>query len=85
MKIPIIVFEYFFLLELHQLVMKIPIIVFEYFFPFRAAPVTYESSQPRGQIGAPATSLHHSHSNTGSKLHLHPMLKFASNAGSLTH
>ena len=37
------------------------------FFLFRAAPLAYGSSQARGQIGATISSLHHSHSNTGSK------------------
>ena len=35
-------------------------------------PETYGSSQARGLIGAVATSLHHSHSNAGSRLHLRP-------------
>ena len=39
---------------------------------FRAALEAYRSSQARGQIGAAATGLHHSHSNVGSKLHLPP-------------
>ena len=34
---------------------------------FRAAPVAYVSSQARGQFGAAAVSLHHSHSNKRSK------------------
>ena len=37
------------------------------FFLFRAAPSAYGSSQARDQIGAIAASLHHSHSNVGSK------------------
>ena len=32
-----------------------------FLFSFTAAPVTYGSSQTRGQIGAAAVSLHHSH------------------------
>ena len=40
-------------------------------------------SQARGQIGAAAASLHHSHSNTRSKPHLWPTTH--SNARSLTH
>ena len=39
---------------------------------FRAAPTAYGGSQARGQIGAEAVSLHHSHSNAGSKLSLQP-------------
>ena len=45
---------------------------FFFFWPFRAALGAYGSSQARGQIGATAASLHHSHSNTGSKPHLRP-------------
>ena len=37
---------------------------------FRAAPVAYGCFQARGPIGAAAASLHHSHSNSGSELHL---------------
>ena len=44
---------------------------FFFFFPFfRATPTAYGSSQARGQLGATAAGLHHSHSNTGSELHL---------------
>ena len=39
---------------------------------FRAAPTAYGSSQNWGQIGAAASGLHHSHSNTGSEPHLQP-------------
>ena len=39
---------------------------------FRATPEAYGGSQARGQIGAVAASLHHSHSNTGSELYLQP-------------
>ena len=37
------------------------------FFLFRAKPTAYGSSQARGQIGAAAAGLHHSHSNAGSE------------------
>ena len=40
---------------------------FFFFFFFRTTPMAYVSSQTRGQIGATAVSLHHSHSNVGSK------------------
>ena len=40
------------------------------FFFLMAAYVAYGRSQARGQIGATAAGLYHSHSNTGSKLHL---------------
>ena len=39
------------------------------FFLFRATPVAYGGSQARGQIGATATDLHHSHSNVGCLTH----------------
>ena len=38
------------------------------FFFFRVTPMVYGGSQARGQIGAVAAGLCHSHSNTGSKL-----------------
>ena len=45
--------------------------VTEFFsFLFTATPEAYGSSQARGRIGAAAAGLHHSHSNTGSELHL---------------
>ena len=43
---------------------------FFFSFCFRATPVAYGGSPARGQIGAVANSLHHSHSNTRSKLRL---------------
>ena len=43
---------------------------FFFFGLFRAAPVAYGGSQARGPIGAVAAGLHHSHSNSGSELHL---------------
>ena len=42
------------------------------FLSFRATLAAYGSFQARGLIGAVAASLHHSHSNTGSELHLQP-------------
>ena len=38
----------------------------------RAAPSAYGGFQARGQIGAIATGLHHSHSNAGSEPRLRP-------------
>ena len=43
-----------------------------------AAPEAYGSFQVRGQIRAAAASLHHSHSNMGSELHLSPKIWNAS-------
>ena len=43
---------------------------FFFFLMFRAAPVTYGSSQARDQIRATAATLHHSHNKMGSELHL---------------
>ena len=40
---------------------------------FCATLTAYGSSQARGQIRAVAASLHHSHSNMGSELHLRPI------------
>ena len=40
---------------------------FFFFCLFRATPMAHEGSQARGQTGAGAVSLHHSHSNTGSE------------------
>ena len=45
------------------------------FFLFTAAPVTYGCPPARGQIGATAAGLLHSHSNPGSKLPLRPTLQ----------
>ena len=42
------------------------------FIYFRAIPTAYVSSQARGRMGAAAASLHHSHSNKGSKPGLQP-------------
>ena len=39
----------------------------------RAAPTAHGGSQARGPIGAVVAGLHHSHSNTRSKLHLQPI------------
>ena len=41
--------------------------IFFFFGIFRAVPIAYGSSQARGQIGATAAGLHHSHSNAGSE------------------
>ena len=46
---------------------------FFFFFLFMAAPIAYGSSQARGQIGAIAAGLHHSHSTTRSEPHLRPI------------
>ena len=43
--------------------------LFFFFFLFRATPATYGSSPARGQVGATAAGLHHSHGNTGSLTH----------------
>ena len=63
----------------HKILDELFIFLF-YFFVFclffRAAPTAYEGSQARGRIGAVATSLHQSHSNVGSELHLQPTPQF---------
>ena len=45
---------------------------FFFFLLFMATPLAYGGSQARGQIGAVATGLYHSHSNARSKLCLRP-------------
>ena len=51
-----------------------------------ATLMAYGGSQARGgPIGAVATSLHHSHSNTGSEPRLQPTPQLMAMAGSLTH
>ena len=45
---------------------------FFFFLLLMATPVAYGSSQARSQIGVAAASLHYSHSNAGSELHLQP-------------
>ena len=49
------------------------VLLFIYLFGlFGAPPEAYGGSRARGQTGVIAASLHHSHSHTGSKLHLRP-------------
>ena len=55
-----------------------------FFLLLRAAPVACGDSQARGQIGATAAGLHHSHSNAGPKPCLRPTTDHGK-AGSLTH
>ena len=59
-------------------------VVFFNFF-FMAVPAAYESSQTRGQMGAAAAGLRHSHSNARSELHLRPTPQFAATLDPLTH
>ena len=56
-----------------------------YLFAFRAAHTAHGSFLARGQIGAIAPGLHHSHSYTGSEPCLRPTPQLHGNAGSLTH
>ena len=46
--------------------------VFVFVWLFRATPTTYGGSQARGRIRVVAADLCHSHSNTGSEMHLQP-------------
>ena len=60
------------------------LLFFSFVFCFRAIPTAYGASQARGQNGAAATYLHHSHSNTESEPCLRPTYTIAhSNARSL--
>ena len=54
---------------------------------FEATPSAYGGSQAMGQIRATAASLRHSHSHSGSELHLQPVTYTTDqgNARSLTH
>jgi len=52
------------------------ILFFFFFLPFSWATLAaYGGSQARGLIGAVATGLYQSHSNSGSKPHLRPTLQ----------
>ena len=46
---------------------------FFFFWLYRSTPSAYRHSQVRDHIGAAAASLHLSHSNLGSELHLRPI------------
>ena len=50
-----------------------------------ATPAAYGGSQARGQIGAAAPSLYHSHGNDRSEPHLQPTPQFAATTDPLTH
>ena len=58
--------------ELNVLEKKFRFDFFVFFFFFRASLTAHGSFQARGQIRTTAVSLHHSHSNMESKLHLRP-------------
>ena len=51
---------------------RVQFFFFFFFGLLRVIPAAYRSFQARGQIGATAASLRHSHSNTGSE----PCLQF---------
>ena len=52
-----------------------------FYFSFYVAPVTYGSSLARGRMRASAAGLCHSHSSTGSELHLRPTLQLVVTMG----
>ena len=64
--------------------LKFSFFIFFPFFPY-AAPSAYGSFQARVQIRATAASLHHSHSNMGSKPSLWPTPQLMAMLVSLTH
>ena len=64
---------------------KVVLFFFLFLFLFMVVPEAYGSSQARGQIGAIAASLRHSHSKVGSKLVSATYAKDHCNARSLTH
>ena len=60
----------------HTLAFGAPsLFLFVCLFVFRATPMAYGDSQARGQIGAVASGLHHSHSHSNGryKPHLRPI------------
>ena len=59
-------------IEIQELRIFIYLFIFNVLF-CRASGAAYGSSQARGQIGATAASLHHSHSNIGSESRLQPV------------
>ena len=59
-------------ISLKSLQIELPHYYYYYYCLFRAAPTAYGGSQARGLIGAIAVGLHHSRSNTRSKLCLRP-------------
>ena len=56
-----------------------------FFWSFWTATMAYGGSQARDRIGWTAAGLHHSHSNTRSKLHLWPPPKLTAMRDPLTH
>ena len=58
---------------------------FFFFLLFMTTPVAYGNCQARGQIGAIAADLYHSHKNTGDPSHIYDLHHTHGNAGSLTH
>ena len=62
-------FFFFFLLKWKFLFFVVVVVL------FRAAPVAYRSSQAKGQIGATAAGLHHSHNQARSELCLRSTLQ----------
>ena len=77
------IFLYFLWWNVYSNIWAIFILFFSNFI-FRAVPVAYGGSQARGQIGAVAAGLHHSHSNARSE----PSATYTTthgNAISLTH
>ena len=60
----------YWLICLPYLLVSNSLFIYLFILLFRAAPAAYGGSQARGQIGATAASLCHSHGNTGSKMRL---------------
>ena len=63
---------YIFFFGLFRVYVYIYIYIFFFFGLFRAVPMAYGGSQARGRIGAVATGLGQSHSNSGSEPRLQP-------------
>ena len=55
---------------------------FNFLFLFRAEPAAHGRSHARGQIGAAAAGLHHSHGNARSEPRLQPTLQLSATLAS---
>ena len=53
------------------------LLMYLFIFLFTVAPAAYGNYQTRGQTGAAAAGVHHSHSNAGSEQHLQPTPELA--------
>ena len=73
----IVMAKFFFIISNNAYIMlnvsMVSLFLLFFFLLFSAVPRAYESSQTRGQFGAAAAGLHHSHSNSRSEPTLRPI------------